>query len=127
MFRAYIAMPLALIAAPGAAQPADWNAAERVEIVLSDFKFAPEKLRLRGGRPYVLHFVNKGSGGHNFAARDFFSAASVRGAPPPDGEVELKKGASMEVALVPARGTYKVRCTHLFHTSFGMSGEVVVD
>jgi plastocyanin len=100
-------------------------ASERVEIVLSNFAFTPSTIHLSPGRPYLLHFVNRGSGGHNFAAKDFFAAARITGDVPTGGVGEL--GESRDVALVPAAGRYKVKCTHFFHSGLGMKGKVIVE
>ena len=100
-----------------------------VEIVLSNFAFTPSALSLHAGQSYRLHVVNHGSGGHNFAAKEFFAAARIA---PEDaqlvrgGVIELGKGETRDIRLVPARGTYKVKCTHFLHSSFGMKGEITV-
>jgi uncharacterized cupredoxin-like copper-binding protein len=116
----------ALLLAPpavAAAQPA----ARTVEVRLSNFDFAPKEIRLRAGEPIVLRLVNGARGGHNFAAPEFFAAASgVRG-PVSGGKVELAGHRSAEVRLTPARGHYRLRCTHTLHTAFGMTGEIVVE
>lgn len=121
-----LATPLAL------AQPAapDWSQAKSVTITLSNFAFDPADLRLVHGQPYRLHFVNTGSGGHNFAAKDFFAAARIDPADAAaiaDGKVELEKGQSRDVRLVPATGSYKVKCSHFMHTTLGMKGVIHVD
>jgi plastocyanin len=120
------ALLLALTAISPASAASD-PAPERVEIVLSNFAFTPSTIHLSPGRPYLLHFVNRGSGGHNFAAKDFFAAARITGDVPPGGVVELGKGESRDVALVPAAGRYKVKCTHFFHSGLGMKGKVIVE
>jgi plastocyanin len=103
----------------------------RVEIVMDDFSYAPKDLRLKADQPVTLQFVNRGTGGHNFVSREFFAAAQM--AEPTrtmlgrKGEVELDKGASVEVSLVPKAGTYKVKCTHFLHAGFGMTGTVTVE
>jgi plastocyanin len=98
------------------------DAPPRVEITLANFKFAPELIRLKAGQSVTLHFVNQGSGGHNFAAPEFFAGvAGVKG-----GKIELGKGESRDVTMTPRAGTYAVRCTHFLHTSFGMKGSIVV-
>lgn len=103
--------------------PAHADAPPRVEIVLSNFAFTPETIRLKAGQPVTLHFVNDGSGGHNFAAPEFFKGvAGVKG-----GKIELAKGESRDVTLTPRAGTYTVKCTHFLHTSFGMKGAIVVE
>ena len=107
-----------------------WDQAEQVNIELSNFAFSPAALHLHQGRVYRLHFVNKGSGGHNYAARTFFSAAQID---PSDlaivqkGTIELGKGEARDVRLVPAAGTYKVKCTHFMHSAFGMKGSITVN
>jgi len=127
-------LALALIAtlpAPALAQPtADWASAKQVDVVLSNFAFTPEVLRLQHGHAYRLHFVNQGSGGHNFSAPDFFSRARIDPADSAalkDGKIELKKGEARDVRLIPAQGSYKVKCTHFLHTGFGMKGSILVE
>jgi plastocyanin len=113
-----------LLAAPAAAlaqQP------RIVEVQLSSFAYAPDEIRLRAGEPVTLHLVNAGSGGHNFAAREFFAAATGVTGPVTDGKVEVGAHASVDVTLTPAAGRYRLRCTHMMHTAMGMSGEIVVE
>jgi plastocyanin len=112
---------------PAAAQP-DWREARQVEVKLDSFSFTPSTIHLRAGQPVVLHLVNVSSGGHDFAAKEFFAAATMRdpGAAP-GGRVELGGHESRDVALVPRAGRYPLKCTHAFHKMFGMSGEIVVD
>jgi len=116
---------LALLALPAvtAAQPA----ARTVEISLSNFDFTPSTIRLRAGEPIVLHLVNTAHGGHNFAAPEFFAAASGVSGPVTSGKVELHGNQSVDIRLTPARGHYHLRCTHTMHTAFGMSGEIEVE
>jgi plastocyanin len=115
-------------AAPSAAQP-NWAQAARVTVSMSSFKFAPQTIRLRAGQPVILHLQNTGSGGHDFSAPGFFRAASLR---PQDagkldgGAVDVGGHESVDIALVPKAGTYPLRCTHAFHTMFGMKGSIVV-
>ncbi|MBB6123798.1 cupredoxin domain-containing protein [Sphingobium subterraneum] len=99
----------------------------RVDITLSNFRFAPDHVQLKAGEKVDLHFVNAGSGGHNFAAPEFFAAAQID-APGKlkDGKVELRKGESTDVVLTPVRGDYPVRCTHFLHSGLGMKGDIAV-
>lgn len=100
-----------------------------VEVVLSDFRFTPAALELKAGERVMLHFSNQGSGGHSFSAPDFFAAATIDPASAPlvaKGKVEVKKGASVDVTLVPAKGKYPLRCTHFLHGAFGMKGSIEV-
>lgn len=121
------ALASALAAAPASSQP-DWGNAARVEVKLSSFAFDPKIVHLHAGQPVVLHLVNAASGGHDFAAKEFFAAATLRNpAAVERGRVELGGHESRDVALVPRAGRYPLKCTHLFHQSFGMTGEIVVD
>lgn len=115
--------------APGAQQP-DWNRAALVEVALANFKFSPRTIHLRAGQPVRLHLVNRSGGGHDFTAREFFAAASVRPQDRSeivDGSVEVKGRQSREIGLVPKAGRYKLKCTHTLHKTLGMSGVIVVD
>lgn len=103
------------------------DAPQRIEVRLSSFDFTPSTIRLAAGRPIVLHLVNSSDGGHNFAAPEFFAAAQGVSGPVDRGRVEVAGGQSVDVRLTPARGTYRLRCTHTFHTTFGMTGEIVVE
>jgi plastocyanin len=124
----FAAAAIAAVAAPPtAAQPA----AQTVEIALSNFRFTPASIRLEHGREYRLHFVNRSGGGHDFSAKSFFGAAQV--APEDrgklsDGRVALSGHEEATIRLTaPAAGHYKVSCTHFMHSTFGMTGEIVVD
>lgn len=103
------------------------DAPQRVEVQLSSFDFIPSTIRLAAGRPIVLHLVNSGDGGHNFAAPEFFAAAQGVSGPVDRGRVEVSGHQSADIALTPTRGTYRLRCTHTLHASFGMTGEIVVE
>ena len=121
--RARLLFPLIALAAPAAAQPE----AATVEIRLSHFDFTPSTIRLHAGQPVVLHLVNTAHGGHNFAAPQFFAAASGVSGPVSHGKVELSGNQTVDVRLTPARGHYHLRCTHTMHTAFGMSGDIDVE
>ena len=120
--RARLLLPLCFLAAPAAiqAQP------QTVEVRLSNFDFTPSTIRLHAGQPVVLHLVNTAHGGHNFAAREFFAAASNVSGPVRGGAVEVRGGQSVDVTLTPARGSYRLRCTHTMPSAFGMTGSIVV-
>jgi plastocyanin len=114
-------------ATPAFAQP-DWSRAPRVDVELSNFAFTPSTIHLRAGEPVALHIVNAASGGHDFAASEFFAAATLRNPGSiTRGRIELGSHQSRDVYLVPKAGHYPVKCTHAFHKMFGMSGEIVVD
>ena len=121
--RARLLLPLFVLAVPASAQPQG----QAVEIRLSNFDFTPSTIRLRAGEPVVLHLVNTAHGGHNFAAPEFFAAASGVSGPVDHGKVELHGNQSVDVHVTPARGHYHLRCTHTMHTAFGMTGEIDVE
>jgi uncharacterized cupredoxin-like copper-binding protein len=116
---------LSLLALPAvtAAQPA----ATTVEITLSNFDFTPNAIHLHAGQPVVLHLVNSAHGGHNFAAPEFFAAATGVSGPVEGGKVELHGNQSVDIHVTPAAGHYHLHCTHTMHTAFGMSGEIDVE
>lgn len=118
---------LALLLTPAAlpAQPAE--APTVIEVRLSNFDFSPTAISLPAGRPVVLHLVNEGGGGHNFSAPEFFAAASNVSGPVRRGAVEVPGRQSIDVRLTPARGIYRLKCTHTLHSTFGMNGRITVE
>lgn len=116
-------------AVPLLAQAVDYSRAQAVEVDLSSFKFTPAKVELRAGQPQLLTLINTSSGGHNFAAREFFAAADIA---PQDagrikkGAVEVGKGETVVIRLMPRAGQYDLKCSHFGHSTFGMTGVIVV-
>lgn len=130
MMRFFLPLGILLAGFAGGAAIAQ-DPAQAITVELSSFKFTPATLRLTHGHAYVIHFVNRSSGGHDFVAKDFFAASTIA---PEDrakvakGEVELGGGESADIHLVPnSPGTYKSHCSHFMHSSFGMTGTVVVE
>jgi uncharacterized cupredoxin-like copper-binding protein len=122
---AYLAVAALIMVAPTAAQnPAN------LEITLANFSFTPSAIALKAGQPVTLHFVNKGSGGHDFTAPQFFKAATMDAATRAKlgkkGHIDLASGQSADVTLTPKAGTYKVKCGHFLHAGFGMTGTITV-
>jgi len=114
---------LVAAAATASAQPA------MVPVELSNFKFVPNAIQLRAGTPVTLHLQNAGGGGHSFSAPAFFAAARLdpRSAGlVHNGMVDVPGRGAVNIALVPAAGTYKLKCTHTLHAAFGMTGTIVV-
>ena len=70
------------------ASAVDWSRAEQVDVTLVDFSFRPSRIVLEHGHPYRLHLENRGSGGHNFDAPDFFRSVVLR----EDAATELRDG-----------------------------------
>ena len=127
---AFYALMIALPQAIFVAQPAKAQAPAAINVQLANFRFTPKTIVLDHGRTYDLQLYNASGGGHNFAAREFFGAAAV--APGDrrlvsDGEVEVPAGQLRVIRLTaPAAGRYKVKCTHTFHKTLGMSGTIIV-
>lgn len=118
--RSLVLLPLILFASASAAQ----GPARTVEVRLSNFDFSPKVIHLEAGQPVTLRLVSA-KGHHNFSAPAFFAAATHVSGPVRKGKVEVHD--SVDVRLTPARGSYRLRCTHAFHTVFGMTGRIVVD
>jgi len=117
-----LVLPFAALALTGSAQP------QRIDIRLSNFKFAPATITMTHGQAYVLHLSS--SGGHSLVAKAFFAAAAVAPgdrAKIADGSIELEGGESVDIHLTaPAAGSYAVHCGHFMHSTFGMTGKIVV-
>ncbi|WP_221793369.1 cupredoxin domain-containing protein [Aquisediminimonas sediminicola] len=111
-------------------QEAATSKAETLIVVLKDFSFTPSMFELRTGQPYVLHLINRGSGGHNFSAKAFFEAVSINPVSQNivrNGKIEVAKGAEIELAFIAMTpGTYKLKCSHFLHSGFGMKGRISI-
>jgi plastocyanin len=109
--------------------PAAAAAPAGVSVNLANFSFAPNVVQLRAGVPTVLHLRNLSSGGHNFSAPAFFAASRIQpqsAAYVRKGRVEVPAGSSVDIALTPAAGQYPLKCSHAFHSAFGMKGTIIV-
>jgi len=125
----HAALAAGLIGCCAASQAVAQGGAEQ-RIELSNFDFSPKEIHLHAGQATTLVLANTASGGHDFAAPEFFAAARVE---PADaglvehGEVDVPGKTTRTVHLVPAAGTYKLTCTHTMHAMFGMKGTIVVE
>jgi plastocyanin len=125
--RKFLLFPL-ILAAP-ASIPAQ-TAPRTVDVRLSSFDYTPEAIHLRAGQPVVLRLINTGRGGHNFSAPQFFAAANVaagQNVAISEGTIEVPSRQTVAIRLTPARGTYRLRCTHRFHSTLGMRGQIIVE
>jgi uncharacterized cupredoxin-like copper-binding protein len=102
-----------------------------IQIVLSNFSFNPNNIRLQRNTSYALHLMNAASGGHAFSAPELFAAVAVA---PEDrakimnGKVEIPAGQTVDIQVTPmAAGTYPIVCTHFLHQTFGMRGQAVIE
>ena len=122
--RLFLLIAISLAASAATAQPAP----RPVEVQLSSFDYTPEVIRLRAGEPVVLRLVNSGRGGHNFSAPEFFAAARLDDARAVRrGAIEVPSRQTLTVRLTPARGSYRLRCTHTLHSTLGMRGRILVE
>jgi len=117
-----LVLALALTAAAPASE-------QRIDVALSNFKFTPSTIALVHGQRYVLHLTS--SGGHSFAARDFFAApalpaadrAKIRG-----GKEGPDSDPAVDLHFTPPRARPQpIKRTHPPHASFGMTGKFVVN
>ena len=119
-----------ILCALARASPTSAETTARFDIILANFSFTPSDIKLKAGQPVTLHYDNKGSGGHDFTAPEFFKAASMNSATRArlgsKGRVALDGGTSADVVLTPKAGTYAVKCGHFFHAGFGMTGTITV-
>lgn len=125
----HLHLAAALIACCASTQAVAQAAAEQ-RVELSSFEFTPREIHLRAGQRVALVLANTASGGHDFAAPEFFAAARLDpedAALVEDGEIEVPGRSTRTVHLVPAAGTYELTCTHTFHATFGMRGTIVVE
>lgn len=110
------------------AQPVDWSKTRHITVVMVDYRFQPDHLRLEHGVPYVLHMVNRGGDTHEFTAPAFFAASLVRDKRQISREgqqVVLQPGATADIALMPLRaGHFDLRCDD--HDWDGMVGAIDV-
>jgi uncharacterized cupredoxin-like copper-binding protein len=108
----------------------DWSRAQTIQVVMTNYAFTPNALQFRSNTPYHLRLVNNSGRDHSFDASDFFAAV---GTAPEDrskivaGKVEVEGGQAVDVKIVPAKpGAYKFHCSHFLHSTFGMTGEALI-
>ncbi|HMU52203.1 MAG TPA: plastocyanin/azurin family copper-binding protein [Geminicoccaceae bacterium] len=113
---------------------ADWSQAETVDVTATEFEFGPSQLRFDREHLYHLRLQNSGGVGHSFSAPAFFASAALREDAASaelragGGTIELAAGQTVDVYFQPQRaGTFPLQCTHPLHSTFGMTGEIVVE
>lgn len=116
-------LPLILCASSGSAQQ---TAAPVQVIELHSYGYSPNPIALSANKAVTLSFVNRAGKGHDFSAPAFFAASRIISGSAPNGEVDLRKGQTRSVTLMPAAGRYKVHCSKPFHKMMGMHAEIVV-
>ena len=102
-----------------------------IQVTLSNFSFAPDRLHLQRGVPYTLRLTNTAGGGHAFSAPEFFGAmmvASQDSGKIANGKVEVPAHETVDIAITPmTAGTYNITCTHFLHNTMGMHGQALID
>jgi uncharacterized cupredoxin-like copper-binding protein len=100
-----------------------------VSVVMSDYKFVPDRLIFQHDTHYRLHLENHGKETHEFTAPIFFAAAKIDN---PDvlnrehTEIVMQPGDVKDIFLTPGKpGTYDLRCSD--HDWNGMVGGITVE
>lgn len=100
----------------------------KLDVVMVDYSFEPDRLILRHGVHYQLHLENHGKETHEFTAPVFFATATIDNAAVLDNdrsEVTLAPGDKKDVFLTPHEpGKYDLRCAD--HDWNGMVGGITV-
>ena len=73
-----LAAATAVIAPAGAQRAPDWTRAAPIRITMTANGYAPARIVLKRGAPYVLTVVNRSDKGHNLTQEAFFRSARVR-------------------------------------------------
>lgn len=114
---------------------ADWSAAEKITVEITEFNFSPNNLEFKIDRPYELVLVNNGVSYHTFAAENFFDAIAVWQLKDEGGYVEfpylaqvsLLPKSSKTLLFVPMRpGRYELKSAVLFYSVAGMRGDITI-
>ena len=123
-------IPLLVLAIATAGSAQSFSKATVVNVGLADYHFIPPTIQLSAGKPIILRLSNTAGQPHEFAAPEFFKAATVRPADAKfingEGEAEVLGGKRVDIALVPKAGTYHLQCNKPGHLILGMEGTIVV-
>ncbi len=120
---------------PDLISAADWDAAGKMTIELSEFAFSPKDFTLEAGKPYILTVVTVGDVKHEFTASEFFPTIAFRKAQDESGEfksttpheIEVFPGKSIDIYLIPTEtGTFELKCEIEGHFEAGMFGTITV-
>lgn len=102
-----------------------------IGIVVQNFSFTPNVLRLQRNTTYTLHLTNRATGGHSFSAPELFGAVTIpqeEKAKIDGGKIEVPPGQTVDVTFTPIKaGTYRIVCSHFLHSTMGMHGEATVE
>lgn len=121
---------LSLLAAPAVAAAPEWRQAREYDVQISSYDIQPSRLRLRAGQPVRLRLINASRQDHQLVAGDFLAASQVRSrdrAAVAGGRIAVAAGETVELALVPAPGRYRVTSSNFFHRLLGLRGDILVE
>ena len=114
----------------------DWNSAQPVDVVLSEYQFAPNSLHFHQGTPYRLRLRNAGIEVHDFTSKPFFQAIAAAKLVDAEGATPLPHlisigvdpGKAKDLYFVPVRpGSYTFDCDEPLHATFGMTGTAEIE
>ena len=120
---------------PALVEAADWDAAEKLTVELTEMSFTPKEITLTSGKPYELKVLNVGDVKHEFTVEKFFGLVAFRKAEDASGEfkapapheIEVFSGKEIEVYLIPTQpGVYDLVCEIEGHFEAGMFGTITV-
>jgi uncharacterized cupredoxin-like copper-binding protein len=99
-----------------------------VKVVLSEYKFVPDRIAFQHGIRYRLHLENAGAELHEFTAAAFFKSATIENPEVLNADhtdLVLQPHESKDIILVPRRkGSYSLVCAD--HDWEGMVGKITV-
>jgi uncharacterized cupredoxin-like copper-binding protein len=100
----------------------------KIDVVMIDYKFIPDRLIFQHDVHYRLHMENHGKETHELTAPTFFATAKIDN---PDilnherSEIVVQPGEAKDLFLTPGKpGTYDLRCAD--HDWDGMVGGITV-
>jgi uncharacterized cupredoxin-like copper-binding protein len=114
----------------------DWDRAETVSVVLSEYDYAPSVLTFHTGAPYRLHLSNQGFEVHDFSSKAFFQAIAAAKLVDSKKTTRLPRlvsigidpGEAKDLYFVAVRpGSYPFACDEPLHAAFGMTGTVRIE
>lgn len=93
------------------------SGAREIEIVLDDFSFGPQEIRVKSGEKVKLVIRNEGSVAHDWYV-DALDLSSPLIQPGQSATFEFTAGAA---------GTYEAICTEPGHEALGMVGSLIIE
>jgi uncharacterized cupredoxin-like copper-binding protein len=126
--RAAVAAVLGAAALAGCTGRGEGVATETIELVMTEYRFAPDRLGFEHGRRYRLVLENRGAELHELTAPDFLASIALDNPEilaPGGKEVVVRPGQRAELRFVALRpGHYAMSCAD--HDWAGMVGEIII-